>query len=132
MDTDTFKLMMVGTLSDHDDAVAAKLKKIFMPMFDRLHDALDSMNKSNQQLTKRMDEQDSQIHQLERKIGTLQEKICDIEQWGPRGSIRSHGLPQHTPGTVDEKVLKVINEGLKLKPPLVLTDIEVAHRHAST
>ena len=59
MDTDTFRLMMVETLSDHDDAVVAKLKKIFMPMFDRLYDALDSVNKSNQHLTKRMDENDS-------------------------------------------------------------------------
>ena len=128
MDTDTFRLMKVEALSDHDDAVVAKLKKIFMPMFDRLQDALDSVNKSNQQLTKRMDEKDSQTHQLERKIGTLEEKIDDIEQWGRRGSIRIHGLPQHTPGTVDEKVLKVINEGVKLKPPLVLVGIEVAHR----
>ena len=39
MDTDAFRLMMVEALSDHDDAGVAKLKKIFMPMFDRLHDA---------------------------------------------------------------------------------------------
>ena len=39
MDADEFRLMMVEALSDHDDAGVAKLKKIFMPMFDRLHDA---------------------------------------------------------------------------------------------
>ena len=75
-----------------------------------------------------MDEKDTQIQQLERKVGTLEVKIDEMEQWGRRGSIRIHGLPKDTPGTVDEKVLRLINQDLELNPPLVLADIEVAHR----
>ena len=93
-----------------------------------IEDSLDSLNKSNQQLSKRMDEKDTQIQQLERKVGTLEVKIDEMEQWGRRGSIRIHGLPKDTPGTVDEKVLRLINQDLELNPPLVLADIEVAHR----
>ena len=79
MDSDTFKLMVVEALSDHDDAVVEKLKKIIMPMFDRLHDSLDSLNKSSQQLSKRMYEKDTQIQQLDRKVGTLKVKIDELD-----------------------------------------------------
>ena len=39
-----------------------------------------------------------------------------------------YGVPEHTIGTVDDKVLHLVNSHLKVSPPLVFEDIEVAHR----
>ena len=51
----------------------------------------------------------------------------DLEQHGHRGSMRVFGIPEHTTATVDDMVLYLVNQHLKVTPPLVLEDIEVAH-----
>ena len=41
--------------------------------------------------------------------------------------MRIQGLPEG-PDLVEDKIMKLVNDDLKLTPPLVLGDIEVAHR----
>ena len=42
--------------------------------------------------------------------------------------MRIFGLPETDPGTTDEKVLNLVNQRMKLRPPLRLEEIAVSHR----
>ena len=78
-------------------------------------------------LEKTVIDKDAKIILLEKKCDSLEAKLDDLEQWGRRGSMRIQGLPEG-PDLVEDKIMKLVNDDLKLTPPLVLGDIEVAHR----
>ena len=73
-------------------------------------------------------ERDQTISCLIQELEAQKIKFDDLEQHGRKGSIRIFGLPGEIPGTVDDKVLKLCNDNMKVRPKLVLEDIEVAHR----
>ena len=52
-----------------------------------------------------------------------------MEQWTRRGSMRIQGLPETGQGQVEDKILSLCNQDLRMDPPLQLEEIEVAHRH---
>ena len=79
-------------------------------------------------LRKQLQTKDEQITSLRNEVTNLKVLYDDLEQHGRRGSMRIFGVPEHTTGTVDDKVLCLINKHLKVSPPLVIEDIEVAHR----
>ena len=73
-------------------------------------------------------ERDETIQQLQDKVQDLEIKIDDLEQHGRKGSIRVFGLPEDSPGSLDDKLLTLFNDNIEVVPPLCLSDIEVAHR----
>ena len=126
MDSDKFKIFFLEALSD--DTVVKKQQAVLRPVVDRLSNALDEIVKSNQILKKRLEEKDAEIGALNKQVATLELKVDAMEQWGRKGSVRIHGLSEDTEGTVEQKVLDLVNNGMKLRPPLTLDEIEVAHR----
>ena len=126
MDSDKFKIFFLEALSD--DTVVKKQQAVLRPVVDRLSNALDEIVKSNQVLKKRLEEKDAEIGALNKQVATLELKVDAMEQWGRKGSVRIHGLSEDTEGTVEQKVLDLVNNGMKLRPPLTLDEIEVAHR----
>ena len=126
MDSDKFKIFFLEALSD--DAVVKKQQAVLRPVVDRLSNALDEIVKSNQILKERLEEKDAEIGALNKQVATLELKVDAMEQWGRKGSVRIHGLSEDTEGTVEQKVLDLVNNGMKLRPPLTLDEIEVAHR----
>ena len=71
---------------------------------------------------------DAKIATLEKRITQMETTLDDLEQHGRRESMRIFGLPETDPGTTDEKVLKLVNQRMKLYPPLQLEEIAVSHR----
>ena len=51
-----------------------------------------------------------------------------MEQWTRRGSMRIQGLREDGPGTLEDKILTLFNDDLKIQPPVILEEIEVTHR----
>ena len=51
-----------------------------------------------------------------------------MEQWTRRGSMRIQGIPESTPGSLDDKLLDLFNTRLKITPPIAKEEIEVTHR----
>ena len=99
-----------------------------MPVFDRLSKALEDIGQMNQHLRKRLDEKDVEIGALHKQVAAMEQKIDAMEQWERKGSIRIQGRSEDTSGSVEEKVLDLFNKQMKLRPPLAMEDIEVAHR----
>ena len=58
----------------------------------------------------------------------LEVRCDDLEQQGRKGSIRVFGLPEEEEGRLEDKILRICNENLKLRPPVVPEEIEVVHR----
>ena len=82
----------------------------------------------NASLKRQLADRDATIDKLNQEVDALKITIDDLEQHGRKGSIRVFGLPEDTPGQVDEKIMTLVNEHLKVRPPIALEDVEMAHR----
>ena len=51
-----------------------------------------------------------------------------MEQWTRRNPMTIQGIPESTPGSLDDKPLELFNTRLKITPPIAKEEIEVAHR----
>ena len=125
-DTASFKLSLQQSLLD--PIVVQQYQEIFKPMLAPITDALKESNALVDSLRKQLKVKDQEVADLRSEVEMLKVKYDDLEQHGRRGSMQVFGIPEHTTGTVDDKVLSLVNQHLKVTPPLVLADIEVAHR----
>ena len=110
------------------DCVVKKLQKIFQSSIAPLEETLRQLNETNAALRRQIADRDEKIQKLEDRVAELEVKNNDLEQQGRKGSIRIFGLPEHGEGPLEQKLLKLCNEHLKLQPPICAEDIEVAHR----
>ena len=83
---------------------------------------MDALQQSNT-----LEAKNQEVADLRREVDSLKVMFDDLEQHVRRGSMRVFGVPEHTMGTVDDKVLSLLNQHLKVTPPLVLENIEVMH-----
>ena len=121
-----FKLSLQQSLLD--PIIVEQYQVIFKPMLTPIMDALQRSNDLVDTLRKQLEAKNQEIADLRSEVVSLKVMYDDLEQHGRRGSMRVFGVPEHTTGTVDDKVLSLVNQHLKVTPPLVLEDIEVAHR----
>ena len=111
------------------DFVVQQLQKIFRSSIAPLEDALRQMNETNVALRRQIaDHRDETIRKLEDWVTELELRHEDNEQQGRKGSIRIFGLPGQGQGTLEQKLMKLCNDNLILRPPICEEDIEVAHR----
>ena len=125
-DSAAFRLSLQQSLLD--PAIVEQYQQIFKPMLAPIQESLKQSNLLVDSLRKQLQTKDEQITSLRNEVTNLKVLYDDLEQHGRRGSMRIFGVPEHTTGTVDDKVLCLINKHLKVSPPLVGEDIEVAHR----
>ena len=110
------------------DCVVQQLQKIFKSSIAPLEDALRQMNETNAALRRQIADRDEAIRKLQVRVTKLELKSDDNEQQGRKGSIRIFGLPEQGQGTLEQKLMRLCNDHLKLQPPICENDIEVAHR----
>ena len=121
-----FELQLMQALQN--PLVAAQFRDAIAPLITPLKDALCQNTAQVASLRAQLAERDEIIDNLQSHVRGLEIKIDDLEQQGRKGSIRVFGLPEDNPGTLDEKLLTLFNQNMKMVPPLNLNDIEVAHR----
>ena len=131
-------MINISDLKDHvklsvleaftDDSFLEKIKSVIVPLLTPYKDALSTANAESKQLKSQMSAKDTTIRALTKYILDLKIKCDDIEQQGPKGSIRMFGVPESTPGTTDNKVLSILNDIVNVTPKLTLDDLEVTHR----
>ena len=111
-----FALIFEPLLKNHLDPIASKLNTTAKI------NTLEADSKAK----------DEKIAKMEQRIIHLESSIDDLEQHGRRDSVRIFGLPEDDTGTTDEKVLKLCNVRMKLRPPppppLQVDEITVSHR----
>ena len=118
------------------DAVVERFRLIFDPIFSgildpytrKVGDAISKLTNTVEVLRKETAEKDKKITTLQRQVRELETKMDDYEQHGRRDSVRIFGLSEDSPGSTDEKVLRLCNKRMKLSPPLGLEEISVSHR----
>ena len=127
VDKDTsFTLGLIEAFKDAD--VIKSLKMAIQPLISPTTESIKQVMQMNTRLQQQLAERDLTIGKLTQEIEDLKVRADDQEQQGRKGSIRVFGIPEETAGSVDDKILAVCNAHLELQPPLVLEEIEVAHR----
>ena len=112
-----------------DQSVINQLQMALRPVIAPLEDALKQANDINQSLRRQIAERDDVILKLSKRVDELEVKNDDIQQQGRKGSIRIFGLPEEGQSTLEQKILKLCKDNLKLvNPPIAPDDIEVCHR----
>ena len=124
MDDNTFKLFLQHALND--SVVVAKFQDIFKSFFSNIADTIAA--KTIEALKTENQKKDVIIATQQREIHDLQDKIDDMEQWTRRGSMRIQGLREDGAGTLEDEMLKLFNNDLKIQPPIMLEEVEVTHR----
>ena len=119
-----------------DTSVAERMQLIFEPMFKahlypitgKMADSIRMLTQTVDALKKECDSKDLVIRKLNQDVAQLQSRVDDLEQHGRKDSVRIFGLSEDTPGTTDEKVLRLCNQRMKLQPPLTMDEIAISHR----
>ena len=73
-------------------------------------------------------EKDAKIASLESKITDLELQVDDLEQYSRRNSLRFDGVTESDSEDVTKKVTDLINDTLKVHPPVSPNDIDRVHR----
>ena len=119
-----------------DSAVAERMQLIFEPVFKahldpisgKMAESIKMLTQTVEALKKECDTKDRVIHKLNQDVIHLQSRVDNLEQHGRKDSVRIFGLSETTPGTTDQKVLRLCNKRMKLQPPLTLDEIAISHR----
>ena len=131
---ENFKSSFLAALEDQE--VVERYKLIFeplllslvLPLTNKVSDTVTVLTQTISSLKNELAEKDSIIRALRSDVSHLQIAVEDLEQHGRKDSMRIFGMPENTPGSTDEKVLKLCNTRMKLTPPLMLDEIAVSHR----
>ena len=125
--TSTSFLLQLSEALD-DGQIAQKFQSIMSPLLKPVTDALQRCNATIESLQGQLKAKDAHIADLQKKVDDLELQVDGLEQQGRRGSMRIFGIPEDTPGAVDDKVLTLCNDHIKVSPKLILDDLEVVHR----
>ena len=79
-------------------------------------------------LKKELRERDATIAEMQQHIEDLTAESDRLEQYTRRNSLRIAGVAEVTGEDITASVLNVINDQLKLSPPLALTEVDRIHR----
>ena len=121
---ENFSLNFLETLNDVN--IAKKLRDVLFGGFKEMCQTMEQNIVSS--LRADIKKRDDQIVTLKAEITAFKSKTDDMEQWKRRGSMRIQGIPESTPGSLDDKLLFLCNTHLKIQPPIAKEEIEVAHR----
>ena len=95
------------------------------PVSQRVTESLTNQITS---LKKDLKERDRTIAKLQEHIDGLTTEVDRLEQYTRRNSIRISGIPEPKEDNPTAKVLDLMNNSLKLTPPLTLAEVDRIHR----
>ena len=129
-----YKCSLLNALQDQE--VIDRYRLIFEPIFktllepvsNKLSESIRSLCQTFDKLRTEAREKDEKIHKLEQDVASLKVAVDNHEQHGRHDSVRIFGLSEETPGTTDDKVIRICNGRMQLDPPLTIDEISVSHR----
>lgn len=127
-DSDEDALFKLGFVQALDDPVIeAKLVKMMKAANKEIADGMAALRQEVKQLKEAAAQKDATISELRGEIHQLQLANDSLEQYGRRSSLRVSGIREEFEDTTDG-VLHVVNDVMKLEPPLEAKDINISHR----
>ena len=125
IDNELLKLTFIETLSDSD--VIKQLKRALIPQ--EIADKIDYLAAQSEQLKQTVKEKDEIIKALESRVDLLESAKDSIEQYPRRSNLRIEGIPESVGiGEIENAILDIVNDHMKLTPVLQSHEIERAHR----
>ena len=71
---------------------------------------------------------DKKIQDLEAKVDSLAAEVDSLEQYSRRNSMRIAGIPETVGEDTPGVLINILNNDLKLDPPLVVSELDRVHR----
>jgi hypothetical protein len=105
--------------------VSIMVKGVSEPVSQRV---TTSLRNEITDLKKELRERNATIAKMQQHIDDLTAETDRLEQYTRRNSLRIAGVAEVTGEDVTASVLDVINDQLKLSPPLALTEVDRIHR----
>ena len=96
------------------DCVAQHLQKVVKSSIDP-EVALRQMNETNTALCRQIADRNETMRERDYRVTELELKSDDNEQQGRKGSISIFGLPEQGQGTLEQKLMRLCNDILKLQ-----------------
>ena len=128
-DTDSdsaFKLSFMEALADPD--IIKKLCEGLKHANADLHDKVGTLTNEVQALRKDLRDRDKIVLQLRTDVEDLRAKYDALEQYGRRNNLRFQGIQYTNDENTDTTIITLVNNDLKLDPPLIAQDIDISHR----
>ena len=76
-----------------------------------------------------LEQKKQHISKLEQKVQLLELQADGVEQYSRRTKLRLYGIPEDENGeNTDAKILEVVNEKMRIHPPIQQNYIERSHR----
>lgn len=127
-DFDDLALRFVDLLND--DQVLRRMKHVLYP--SDLANKIDSLTNQVSHLSDQLKGKDECIAALEKRVSTLESDLEKQEQYTRRANVRIQGIEENPNGeNTDQLVLDLVNQSMKLAPPLEFKHIERSHRLGS-
>lgn len=79
-------------------------------------------------LRKELKEKNQQISNLQKRVNSLESENDSLEQYTRRNSLRVFGVPEKEGENTAELAVTLINDTMKIQPPITIEDIDRIHR----
>ena len=116
LDQEEFNQIFLTALGN--DAVVKKLQAALCSELHKEITLMHNMIKSK----------DEKISQLENEVEILENKIDDLEQYRRRNGLRFNEVSESNNEDVVEKAMKLMNDTMKVTPPVSMENIDRVHR----
>jgi predicted nuclease with TOPRIM domain len=88
----------------------------------------DRLNAEISSLRSELQEKNARIDALEKKLLSLESQTEGLEQYSRRNNIRVSNIPEQSNENITSTTLSILNDNLKLDPPICEQDIDRIHR----
>ena len=109
-----------------DEQVVNKLRKALFPHV--LADKSDGLTTKLSTLTDRLEKRDAHSNELEKRLTTVVTNYDQVEHYSRRSNLRFHGIDETENDDTTTKVIAIVNDTMKVAPPIDIGDIVTSHR----
>ena len=124
MNPDKFAQILLSCLKDKE--VIKQFRDV--TGFQNIQDSVNSLSRNIENLKKTIEAKDVVITALKEEVKTLNHKVDDLEQYSRRNSVRVTGIPENENEAIGKSVLEMINNRMKVEPPVQAHELDRVHR----
>ena len=109
-----------------NENILTRMKDVIFP--SHLMEAITTLTAKVNSLNQELELKDKHIKELEKRVDTIENSADANEQYTRRANLRFHGIPENEAEDTDRQILRIMNEEMKIKPPVAPEQIERSHR----
>lgn len=127
MDEDTFVRAFLTALQNPE--IKDAIKSIVGEQHrEDLREELGALRQELGSVRKELGAARTEAKRLQGRVADLEDQVEDLEQYSRRNCLRISGVEENDNEDVVHETLKLFNEGMRVQPPIQLSDIDRIHR----